>query len=78
MLFYGTTFLIGASLAALFMFLDVGNLSSNKEDTTKQVIATNSKPEYIDKSAYILSLKKIQKYNHHLKIKIINFLNIVS
>ncbi|WP_210620187.1 ABC transporter ATP-binding protein [Mammaliicoccus lentus] len=58
MLFYGTTFLIGASLAALFMFLDVGNLSSNKEDTTKQVIATNSKPEYIDKSAYILSLKK--------------------
>ena len=58
MLFYGTTFLIGASLAALFMFLDVGNLSSNKEDTTKQVIATNSKPEYIDKSAYILSLKE--------------------
>lgn len=57
MIFYGITFLIGATLAALFMFVGVGNSQTDKEVTTKQVITTNSEPKYIDKSAYVLSLK---------------------
>nr|WP_263312849.1 ATP-binding cassette domain-containing protein [Mammaliicoccus sp. Marseille-Q6498] len=57
MIFYGITFIIGIVLAALFMFLGVGNSPSEKEQVTKQVIATNSEPTYTDKSAYVLSTK---------------------
>ncbi|MCD8790013.1 ABC transporter ATP-binding protein [Mammaliicoccus sciuri] len=57
MIFYGLTFIFGATLAALFMFIGVGSSPTEKEVTSKQVITTNSEPKYIDKSAYVLSLK---------------------
>lgn len=54
---YAVTFIIGGALAALFMFVGVGNSPTEKAVTTKQVITTSSTPDYIDKSAYVLSLK---------------------
>lgn len=54
---YAITFIVGAVLAAFFMFIGVGSSPTDKDVATKQVITTNSEPKYIDKSAYVLSLK---------------------
>lgn len=72
MIFYGATFIAGIFVAGMLMFLGVGEVSSENQKTTKQVIATNSEPEYISKDAYIISLTSKNKLNDKSKDHSIN------